>query len=101
MVDGPNVFVFAEHNHDETAEEQSDGKDGGHHDHDHAGEDDVFIELEPIPVRLLHRDEKTVVIADDGQLHNDEHIALNGAYKLYLAMKMQAGGGGGHHHHDH
>ena len=50
---------------------------------------------------MLYRDDKTVVIANDGQLHADDEIALNNAYKLYLAMKMQSGGGGGHHHHDH
>lgn len=113
VVDGPNVFVFAEHHHEEDADPQ-DSSESTHEtpelaareqesehedDHDDDHEHDVFLELEPVPVRLLHRDDKTVVIANDGQLHDDERIALNCAYKLYLAMKMQAGGGGGHHHH--
>ena len=92
------MFVFAEHHHEEEElPEQIVANDSREHSDDH--EHDIFLELEPVPVRLLHRDDKTVVIADDGQLHDDERIALNSAYKLYLAMKMQAGGGGGHHHH--
>ena len=103
VVDGPNVFVFTEHHHDDESE-QGEGSlematnvedPDQDEDHDH----DVFMELEPVPVRLLYRDDTTVVIADDGQLSSDEEIALNNAYKLYLAMKMQSGGGGGHHHH--
>ncbi len=119
VVDGPNVFVFAQHHdaHNLAPEESSGGSpslslvttqlaseqpqaasaDEPLHDDEHH----AFIELEPVPVRLLYRDDKTVVIADDGQLHSDDNIALNNAYQLYLAMKMQAGAGGGHHHHDH
>ncbi|MEW4491106.1 efflux RND transporter periplasmic adaptor subunit [Thalassoglobus sp. JC818] len=99
VIDGPNVFVFAEHHHDEDHDEAEQATDEHSADHDDDHEHEVFIELEPVPVRLLHRDDKDVVIAHDGQLHDDERIALNHAYKLYLAMKMQAGGGGGHHHH--
>jgi len=54
-----------------------------------------------VPVRLLHRDDRTVVIAGDGQLHADDQVALNQAYKLHLALKMQMAGGGGGHHHGH
>lgn len=99
VIEGPNVFVFAEHHHAE--EEHVDHNDEDPHadEDEHEHEEDVFVELEPIPVRLLYRDDKTVVIANDGSLHDGEQIALNNAYKLYLAMKMQAGGGGGHHHH--
>ena len=89
VIDGPNTFVFAQHQHEEDSTEA------------HEEEHDTFIEFEPIPVRVLHRDDKVVVIADDGQLMDDQQIALNHAYKLYLAMQMQTGGGGGHHHHDH
>lgn len=109
VVDGPNAFVFAEHHHEnesaasgqsskDAMEPETDTEDHGEEDDDHE-DHDVFIELEPIPVRLLHRDDKTAVIADDGQVLASEHVALNNAYKLYLAMKMQSGGGGGHHHH--
>ena len=102
VVEGPNVFVFTEHHHEEDSSGSTAGDSamdsGEQTDHD---EDDIFIELEPVPVRLLHRDDKTVVIADDGQIRRDQPVALNNAYKLYLAMKMQAGGGGHGHHHDH
>ena len=118
VVDGPNAFVFAEHHHDDDHAMASDDSsvNHDHHDHDHQDDDphdddphddhhddehEPFIEFEPIPVRLLYRDDRTVVVADDGQIPHDESIAMNNAYKLYLAMKMQAGGGGGHHHHDH
>lgn len=107
VVDGPNAFVFAEHDHeDESAggmlNAASDTESNAEvHDEEHDEDHGVFIEFEPVPVRLLHRDDQTVVIANDGQLHDGERIALNNAYKLYLAMKMQAGGGGHHHHHDH
>ena len=99
VIDGPNAFVFAEHHHDE--EQEPTGAVAGEvaEIHEVDPEHDVFMELEPVPVHLLHRDNKTVVIADDGQLHDGERIAFNAAYKLYLALKMQAGGGGGHHHH--
>ncbi|WP_166831779.1 efflux RND transporter periplasmic adaptor subunit [Thalassoroseus pseudoceratinae] len=98
VIDGPNVFVFAEHHHDDDPEVAEKGLEEHPHDPLHDSDHDVFIELESVPVHLLHRDDKTAVIADDGQLHDDERIALNSAYKLYLALKMQAGGGGGHHH---
>lgn len=104
VVDGPNAFVFAEHHHEphEDEADHSDEREGGHtdaHDDHDDHEHDVFMELEPVPVRILYRDDRMVVIAEDGELHADDSIALNNAYKLYLAMKMQADGGGGHHHH--
>ncbi|MFN3192563.1 MAG: efflux RND transporter periplasmic adaptor subunit [Aureliella sp.] len=98
VIDGPNAFVFAEHHHEEDSE-AADEVFAAESQDEHHDEHDIFVELEPIPVHLLHRDDKTVVIADDGQLHDEEKIALNNAYKLYLAMKMQISGGGGHHHH--
>ena len=111
VVDGPNVFVFAEHQHEEAGammppitnaiESSPSESELGDGEDDHGDDHDVFIELEPVPVRLLYRDDKTVVIADDGQIPAGVPIALNHAYKLYLATKMQSGGGGGHHHHDH
>ena len=98
VVEGPNAFVFVEHVHEEEADHGRAGAES-HDDHPHDHDDEVFVELEPVPVRLLHRDAETSVIADDGQIHGDERIALNNAFKLHLAMEMQAGGGGGHHHH--
>ncbi|MCA9178953.1 MAG: efflux RND transporter periplasmic adaptor subunit [Planctomycetales bacterium] len=123
VVDGPNVFVFAEHHdHEDEHAEPAAGDvaevthnvslaetDGGlppasplgvPDEHAaHPEHDEVYIELEPVPVRMLHRDDRTVVIADDGQLTPGMRIALNQAYKLHLALQMQAAGGGGHHHH--
>ncbi|HBE67891.1 MAG TPA: hypothetical protein DDW52_07055 [Planctomycetaceae bacterium] len=102
VVDGPNTFVFVEHHHDDgedhgDASESAGALAGEHHDDEE--EHEVFMELEPVPVHVLYRDDQTVVIEDDGQLQMGDEIALNSANKLYLAMKMQAGGGGGHHHH--
>ena len=59
------------------------------------------IELEPVPVRMLYRDDRAVVLADDGQLSPNMRIAMNNAQALYLAMKMNSGGGGHHHDHEH
>ena len=109
VIDGPNVMVFAAADedmhghatHNETAMGLAAAavvhgdNDKLHDDHDH--DHDVFIEFEPVPVRLLYRDDQTVVIATDGQITQHTEIALNNAQKLYLAMKMQAGGGGGPH----
>lgn len=100
VVEGPNAFVFVEHIHEEEEDFPQDAAardEGGLADHDEQ-DHDVFVELEPVPVRLLHRDSETSVIADDGQIQGDERIALNNAFKLHLAMEMQAGGGGDHHH---
>lgn len=115
VVIGPNVVVFAKHRHGDEDHHKQDlrGEDGlevaAKRDpaaqlttapgQDPVQADEPFLELEPIPVRLLHRDDRTVVIADDGQLHADDFVALNQAYKLHLALQMQAAGGG--HHHDH
>ncbi len=62
---------------------------------------DSDIELEPVSVRMLHRDDQTVVLANDGELRPDMRIALNNAQALYLAMKLKAGGSGHQHDHDH
>jgi hypothetical protein len=106
VMEGPHAYVFAEHvDHVEVKSEDQDlesvdpnGADNTHFDPDHAN---VFVELEPIPVRLLHRDSEVAVLADDGQISPEDRIALNHAFKLHLAMKMQAGGDAAHHHHDH
>ena len=112
VVEGPNVIVFVEHVHDDPLAdagswvhrrgEAAHSHGPGGHSHASHAEDDTFIELEPVPVRLLHRDDRIAVIANDGQLKMDQRIALNNAYKLNLALKMNASGGGGHSHgHDH
>ena len=114
MIDGPNAVIFAEHLDHHVAnprrelspvpeserlvasrEEKSDEDE---HDPD---EETGLIELEPIPVHVLHRDDRFVVISRDAELETDQRVALNGAYELYQAMKSSAEGGGHHHHHDH
>ena len=91
VVEGPEVMVFVQHTLDH---------DDDDHDDDHYPE--IFIEFEPVSVRLRHRDDRQVVLADDGSLHPEDTIALNQAYKLYLAMRMQQARGDGHaHHHEH
>jgi hypothetical protein len=91
--EGPTAFVFRRHQEpigDGRAARRPDG---------HA--DEVFIEFEPVEVHLLHKDSNHAVLADDGQLRLGDELALNRAYQLHLAMKMQSGEGGHHHHHDH
>ena len=84
VVDGPNAFIFAKHIEDPNV--------------DHSGHEHAFLELEPLPVHLLHRDGRTAVIADDQVFANDRRVALNAAQYLYLAWKSKTEGGGGHHH---
>ncbi len=102
------------HQHDELeAHEHADG-DHDHAGHDHAGHDHddhdhdesahAFLQLEPVPVHVIHRGHDYIVIEPTGDLHVGDEIAMNAAYKLQLAMQMAAGGGGGHSHdhgHDH
>ena len=64
-----------------------------------AGSYDTVLELQPLPVRVLHRDDRFAVIADDGQLSSGEIVALNAAFELYQAFKQRESSGGGHHHH--
>ncbi|MCD0463725.1 efflux RND transporter periplasmic adaptor subunit [Roseiconus lacunae] len=115
VVDGPNVYVFAKHREHgmstaasvtsvKTRRTQADTVNtvqNSNIDIPHDRHDDVFIEFEPIPVRLLHRDDQTAVIAIDRPLEEHDSFALNNANKLYLALKIQQGSSGGHHHHDH
>lgn len=116
VIEGPNVKVFAQAvaGEEDSAEADPHAEPGhaaevdAHAGHDHGpgvvceADHDVFITLEPVDVRLLHRDDRVAVIANDGQLVPGRRIALNSAYKLDQAMKMNAGGGGGGHHgHEH
>lgn len=117
VVDGPNVLVFAKH--EETSLDVSPYQKGPREfpkiepvvhlsPATKVGPTmlnvqvvDSDLELEPVPVRMLYRDDRTVVLANDGSLRPDMKIAMNNAQALYLAMKMKAGGGGHHHDHDH
>lgn len=106
--EGPNAFVFRQH-----VEDEVDGDHGGldsHADHDHEMDEhdeedehheEMFIEFEPVPVEVVSRDQRRIVVKPGGELAVGENIAMNGAYQLLLAMKAQASGGGGHDHHHH
>ncbi|MBX3441893.1 MAG: secretion protein HlyD [Planctomyces sp.] len=58
--------------------------------------------FERVGVRLLHRDQVSAVIADDGALRPNDRIALKSAHQLLMAFKNQSGGGidphAGHQH---
>jgi cobalt-zinc-cadmium efflux system membrane fusion protein len=58
--------------------------------------------FEQVSVHVLHRDQDSVVIANDGTLFRGDVIAGNGAYQMHLALKNQSGGGidphAGHNH---
>ena len=58
--------------------------------------------FDQMPVNVLHRDQDTVVIANDGALFPGDVIAGSGAYQMHLALKNKAGGGidphAGHNH---
>lgn len=56
------------------------------------------LEFEPVAVAVIHQDRYQSVIAADGLLHPGQLIAMNQAYQLLLAWKLQQAGGGGHHH---
>ncbi|MEP3478571.1 MAG: hypothetical protein ABJZ55_04930 [Fuerstiella sp.] len=82
-VDGPNAMIFAKYKVPFHLK--------GHDDYD------MWMELEPVPVRLLHRDNQRAVIATDPGFKISRPIAMNHAHKLHLAMKMQSGAGGDPH----
>jgi membrane fusion protein, heavy metal efflux system len=67
----------------------------------------VFVEEGPrhfhrTPVHVLHRDQKSVVVDNDGPLHAGDKIAGRGAFQMHLDLKNRAGGGldphAGHSH---
>ena len=49
------------------------------------------------PVRVLHRDRQSAVIADDGSLRLHSIVAMRGAHQMQMAMKNRAGGGSDPH----
>lgn len=60
------------------------------------------LELEPVRVQVLAQDRHDCVLAAAGQLRPGDVVAMNHAYQLYLAWRLQLSGGGGHDHdHDH
>jgi hypothetical protein len=69
------------------------------HGHSHSN---VFIEFEPVAVKILHQDSQSAAIATNGLLEAGDWVAETGAYQLHLALQVQSGkGGGGHAGHGH
>ncbi len=58
--------------------------------------------FDQVPVHVLHRDQDSVVIANDGALSHGDVVAGSGAYQMHLALKNKSGGGidphAGHNH---
>ncbi len=102
---GAEAFVFRVFTHDENDEDHSDNHDHAEDEHDHEGHDHhghdheyVIMEFKAIPVHIVHRDLRFVVISQSGKLKRGDVIAMRGAYQLALTLQRQAGGGGGHGH---
>ncbi|MBI1315062.1 HlyD family efflux transporter periplasmic adaptor subunit [bacterium] len=55
-----------------------------------------------VSVHVKHRDQVSVVIANDGTLFPDDVVALRGAHQMQMALKNKSGGGvdphAGHNH---
>lgn len=58
--------------------------------------------FDQVAIHVLHRDQDSVVVANDGALFPGDVVAGEGAYQMHLALKNQAGGGidphAGHNH---
>ena len=94
--EGPDAFVFREHIEEENDAPTSDD-DQVHGDEDE--HENVFIELEPVPVTVLYQDRSKTVIKPQEDLKVGDRIAMGSGYQLLLALKNQESGGGHHHHH--
>lgn len=81
---GPEYFVFREVQDDNEA---------------HAN--GIYMEMEPVPVRIETRSKGSYVIKPGGQVHVGDPVAVNAAYQMHLALKAQKEGGGGAHDHGH
>jgi len=57
-----------------------------------------FDEYEAVPVTVLYRNSSIVVVASDGRLKENNRVAVNNAYQLYLATKTTDGQGHTHPH---
>jgi len=55
-----------------------------------------------VPVHVEYRDQRSVVIANDGAVFSGDVVAARGAYQMHLALKNKSGGGidphAGHNH---
>lgn len=73
---------------------------------DEGGETYVYRQngdhFDQVPVHIVHRDQESIVIANDGALYPSDVIAGEGAFQMHLALKNKAGGGvdphAGHNH---
>jgi len=58
--------------------------------------------FERVPVHVEYREQRRVVIANDGAVFRGDIVAARGAYQMHLALKNKAGGGvdphAGHSH---
>ncbi len=59
-------------------------------------------QFERVPVHVEYRDQRSVVIANDGAVFPGDIVAARGAYQMHLALKNKSGGGvdphAGHNH---
>jgi multidrug efflux pump subunit AcrA (membrane-fusion protein) len=55
-----------------------------------------------VPVHVKHKDQRSVVIANDGALFPGDVVARRGAHQMQMALKNKSGGGvdphAGHSH---
>ncbi len=100
VIDGANAFVFREVVADKSA--------GGNHGHSHAAgadhvphNDDVFLDLERVPVEVVFQNSEYILFPPDGELRPGDAIAWNNAYQIFLEQKSQAGGDTAGHGHEH
>ena len=58
--------------------------------------------FDQVSVHVVHRDQKSAVVANNGSLFPGDIVAGRGAYQMHLALKNKAGGGidphAGHNH---
>jgi cobalt-zinc-cadmium efflux system membrane fusion protein len=53
--------------------------------------------FQAVPVRVFHRDSRTVVVGNDGAVFPGDRAVLHGAYSVMLAIQASAGGGADAH----
>ena len=98
-------FADGEHHAHAPTPQPAPPKNDGH-EHSHADDQDshavhppaFFAEFTPVPVHVLYRDDRFAVIDKTGNLRPGDEIALNNAYQLHLAMKLQGDTGDSHGH---
>ena len=92
--EGPDAYVFREvvDMPEETVPHASELTE--------ASDEHAYMELEPVPVTVVHQDRAYAVIAPNEAIDVGDHIAMNSGYQLFLALKsQQSTHAGGHDHH--